>query len=137
MVESTLDNESRVIQALLVLPERAASELKPGEIDNYGVVRVGDEVLVDLMKSACGVTYSDAIKDALFFEVEGVSIPFASPQTLWRTKQTYRAKDVPDRLYLAQLLRAQGIQLGELEAKSPLARWWSRLKMWWHKHGSA
>ena len=57
LVETTPENEARVLEALLILPDRAARELKPGEINQYGVVRVGDEVLVDLMKSGCGVDY--------------------------------------------------------------------------------
>src|SRR2546425_1249796 len=82
LIETTLENETKVIQGLLILPDKAAREVKPGEVAEYGVVRVGDEVLVDLMKSGCGVTYSDAIKDASIFNIEGVLIPFASPQTL-------------------------------------------------------
>src|ERR1043166_304072 len=61
LVETLPENEARVIQGLLILPDRAAAELKPGEVAEYGVVRVADEVLVDLMKSGCGVTYAEAI----------------------------------------------------------------------------
>ena len=133
LIETTLENEARVLAALLILPDQAVAELKPGEIDQYGVVRVGDEILVDLMKSGCGVTYADAIKDALVFDIEGVPIPFASPQTLWRMKQTVRAKDVPDRLYLRQLLQAQGIAVGPAEPgpEAALPRWLRRLMAWW------
>src|SRR6266581_3079849 len=111
LIEATLENEARVIQALLILPDKAARELKPGEVGQYGVVRVGDEVLVDLMKSGCGVTYAEAIKDAIVEEVDGVRIPFVSASTLWRMKQTSRAKDIPDRLFLRALLQDQGIQV--------------------------
>jgi hypothetical protein len=41
LVEITPENEAKVIQSLLILPDRAAAELKPGEIGQYGVVRVG------------------------------------------------------------------------------------------------
>jgi hypothetical protein len=75
LIEATPENEARVIEALLVLPDKAAAELKPGEVAEYGVVRVGDEVLVDLMKSGCGVTYADAISDATRFDIDGVMIP--------------------------------------------------------------
>jgi hypothetical protein len=140
LIEVTLENEARVIEALLILPDQAIRELKPGEIGRYGVVRVGDEVLVDLMKSGCGVSYHDAVKDALTFNIEGIPIPFASPQTLWRMKQTVRAKDIPDRLYLRQLLEAQGL-LVEPAASScvdiMITRWWNRLKSWWHDSRSA
>src|SRR2546427_2496894 len=107
LVETTPQNEARVIEGLLILPDQAVREVKPGEVGQYGVVRVGDEVLVDLMKSGCGVTYADAIKDALVENVDGVRVPFASAPTLWRMKQTLRAKDIPDRLFLRQLLQDQ------------------------------
>src|SRR5438270_58102 len=90
LIEITPENEAKVIEALLILPDKAAAELKPGEIGQYGVVRVGDEILVDLMKSGCGVTYAEASTDARTFMVEGVPIPFALPKTLWKMKQTFR-----------------------------------------------
>jgi hypothetical protein len=50
--------------------------------------------MVDLMKSGCGVTYAEAIKDAVIADIDGVPVPFASEPTLWRMKQTARAKDI-------------------------------------------
>jgi hypothetical protein len=134
LVETTPDNEARVIRALLILPDKAAAELKPGEVAQYGLVRVGDEVLVDLMKSGCGVTYAEAIQDAIFEEIDGTRIPFASPATLWRMKQTVREKDIPDRLFLRQLLASQGIHVEEPATPSsdePLSRFFQRLAAWW------
>lgn len=137
LVATDPENEARVIQALLILPDRAAAELKPGEIAQYGVVRVADELLVDLMKSGCGVTYAEAIRDAVYEEVDGVSIPFASPQTLWRMKQTVREKDIPDRLFLRQWHAAHGLALDPPLPEptpppdQPLSRVWQRLKSWW------
>lgn len=80
---------------------------------------MADEILVDLMKSGCGVDYAEAIKDAVIREVNGVRIPFASPQTLWRMKQTHREKDIPDRLFLRQMLEAQGIKVEERQTARP------------------
>ena len=37
-------------------------------------------------------------------ELEGVPIPFASPELLLRMKDTYRAKDKLDRAFLSQLV---------------------------------
>lgn len=125
---------------MLILPDKAARELQPGEIGQYGVVRVGDEVLVHLMKSGCGVTYGDAIKDALICEVEGVPLPFASPRTLWLMKQTPRAKDIPDRVYLRELLRAQGIPIetaGVLASENPAPGWWRTFQEWWQRRRSS
>lgn len=115
-MDVSLENESRVFAALRTLPDQAVNELDPGDIERFTVVRVADEILVDLMKSGCGVDYAEAIKDAVIREVNGVRIPFASPQTLWRMKQTHREKDIPDRLFLRQLLEAQGIEVEELQA---------------------
>jgi hypothetical protein len=108
LIETGKENEARVIQGLMVLPDKAARAVKPGEVAEYGVVRIGDEILVDLMKSACAITYAEAIGDAVWKEVEGVSIPFASPEVLWRMKQTHREKDVPDILFLRELLEKKG-----------------------------
>ena len=139
LVETGPDNEARVIQGLLVLPDQAARELKPGEVAQYGVVRVGDEILVDLMRSGCGVDYADAIRDAVVRDVEGVRIPFASPATLWRMKQTAREKDIPDRLFLRQLLASQGIHVelpsppAPAPSNNPFSRFFRRLVAWWRR----
>jgi len=48
--------------------------------------------------------------------------------------QTARAKDIPDRLYLRQLLDAQGVKLDPDEpvpAQDLRTRSWERLKAWW------
>ncbi|MEY2428540.1 MAG: hypothetical protein QOJ40_1425 [Verrucomicrobiota bacterium] len=133
LIETTPENEARVIEALLILPDKAARELKPGEVGDYGVVRVGDQVMVDRMKSGCGVTYADAIKDAVMGSLDGVQIPFASASTLWRMKQTARAQDIPDRIFLRQLLQDQGIQIEPVPAEDPLTRGWRRFRAWWKK----
>lgn len=113
LVEVSPENEARVFEALRSLPDQAVNELDPGDNDRFTVVRVGDEILVGLMKSGCGVDYATAIQDAVHREINGVRIPFASPLTLWKMKQTHREKDIPDRLFLRQLLAAQGIQVEE------------------------
>jgi hypothetical protein len=111
LVETSPANEATVLGVLAKLPDAAAAELTPGEIARYGVVRVADEILVDLMQSGCGVTYDDAIHDAVWREVLGVRIPFASKATLWKMKQTVREKDIPDRLFLIRALADDGIEL--------------------------
>ena len=101
LIAVDLDNESKVYRALEVLPDKAVRELKPGETSQYVVVRVCDEIIVDLMASACGITYAEASQDVVVRDVCGVPIPFASPRLLWRMKKdTHRAKDAPDLLFL-------------------------------------
>jgi hypothetical protein len=111
LIETSIGNEQIVIQVLGELPDKAALQVRPGDVAEYGVVRIGDEVLIDLMKSGCGVTYEDAIKDIVWRDLQGVRIPFASRSTLWKMKQTVREKDVPDRLFLAKSLTDDGIPL--------------------------
>lgn len=68
-------------------------------------------VLVDPMKSGCGVTYEAAVKDAVTKNVQGVLVKVASQQTLWRMKQTLREKDIPDKIFLRQWAEQSGVQL--------------------------
>jgi hypothetical protein len=102
-------NEERVLEAVAELPDHAARELKPGEVAQYVVVRVADEIVVDLMKSASGIEYAEAKVDSIVREVDGVPIPFATPRLLWRMKRsTGRDKDVPDLHFLRLLLERSG-----------------------------
>ncbi len=131
LIETGEENEQRVIRGMMILPDQAVREIKHGEVEQFGVVRVADEILVDLMKSGCGIGYTEAIRDAVWREIEGVKIPFASPQTLWRMKQTRREKDVPDRLFLRKLLEAQGISVEshttDLMKRQLLPKWLRRV----------
>ena len=109
VIATDLENEARVYQALEILPDKAVLELQPGEVAQYVVVRVGDEVMVDLMRSAAGITYEEAARDILVREVRGVPIPFASPKLLWRMKvHTHRAKDEADLVFLRQYFTTRG-----------------------------
>ncbi len=128
LVDVSPENEARVFEALRSLPDKAVNELDPGDIARFTVVRVGDEILVDLMKSGCGVTYAEASKDAVHRVIHGVRIPFASPLTLWKMKQTHREKDIPDRLFLRQLLAAQGIEVEETPPQPRPTGLWAWLK---------
>jgi len=116
LVDVSPENEQRIFDALRSLSDKAVNELEAGDLDRFTVVRVADEILVDLMKSSCGVTYEEAAADANIHEVAGVPIPFASPKMLWKMKQTYREKDIPDRTFLKKLLAAQGIEVEEQTA---------------------
>ena len=112
LIDTSLDNEALVYRALEILPDKAVRELKPGETSRYGVVRVGDEIMVDLMKSAFGIEYAEAEKEIVLREVQGVPIPFASPRLLWRTKKpSRRPKDAEDLMFLQQYFRERGEEL--------------------------
>jgi len=109
ILDTSLDNEARVFRALESLPDKAVRELKPGETAAVTVIRVADEIVVDLMRSACGIDYTEAAKDVVVREINGVKIPFASPRLLWRMKKpTRRVKDAPDLYFLLRLFESEG-----------------------------
>lgn len=66
---------------------------------------IRDEFIVDLMKSAGGVGYDEAKDDVTTVSINGVPIPFASPQLLFKLKNTLREKDKLDFLFLKELLQ--------------------------------
>ena len=103
IIDTSPENEALVYAALESLPDQAVKELKPGEVSQYTVVRIADEFVVDLMASASGIRYEEAILDAVIRTIDGVPIPFASPKMLWRMKKnTHREKDAGDLLFLRQ-----------------------------------
>ena len=103
IIDTAPENEAKVFKALEILPDKAVLHLLPGEVEKYTVVRVADEIIVDLMKSASGINYHEASSEIIVREVEGVPIPFASPRLLWRMKKnTHREKDVADLIFLRQ-----------------------------------
>ena len=51
------------------------ANFSPANFQQYNVIRVGDEILVDLMRSAGGIDYAEAAKDVVVREVGGVPIP--------------------------------------------------------------
>ncbi len=105
------ENEARVFRALESLPDRAVRELRPGDVALYALVRVADEIVVDLMGAAGGVEYREAAGDVAVHEIDGVAIPFASARLLWRTKRSsLRDKDKPDLHFLRLLFQQSGEQ---------------------------
>ena len=100
LIEDSASNLEKVRTALQVLPDRAAREVTDADLHEFLVVRVADEVVVDLMLRACGVSFTEAEREIEYHEIEGVNIPFASARLLWRTKQTHREKDELDLHFL-------------------------------------
>jgi hypothetical protein len=108
LIDTSPDNQDRVRRALMALPDQAIRDMAADDLEKYAVVRVADEIVVALMRSAGGIAYAEASRLVVPAEIEGVRIPFASPRLLWLTKDTLRDKDKVDRAFLAQLLAARG-----------------------------
>ena len=105
LLEGSRENQAKVLHALEILPDKAVLQVQESDLDQYTVVRVADEVVVDLMLSTCGIRYDEATDDIEFKEIRGVRVPFASAKLLLRMKQTYRDKDIADRNFLQQKLQ--------------------------------
>jgi hypothetical protein len=45
---------------MAILPDNAVALIADDEVEKYQVVRIADEIVVDLLKNACGVDYSRA-----------------------------------------------------------------------------
>lgn len=105
LIARDLANQALVKKALEILPDKAVRELGDEDLAQWVVVRVNDDITVDLMTEACGVTYEQAKNEIEFQDIDGVMIPFASASLMLRMKQGSWEKDVWDRNFLQQLLR--------------------------------
>lgn len=108
LIDSTDENMEKIRSAMSHLPDGAIADVEPGDVRQYGVVRVADEFVIDLMHSACGIEYEEAVQDAELCELEGIPIPVASRRILWLSKRTYREKDALDRNFLKALMEERG-----------------------------
>jgi hypothetical protein len=101
LIEASLENQRRVREALRILPERAIDEFGESEdLREWVVVRVNDEITVDLMTAACGVTFDAAQNSFAVRTIQNIAIPFATRELMIRLKQGNREKDRIDLDYL-------------------------------------
>lgn len=103
LIDSSPENVARVREALSRLPDNAVAEVGDDEVSRYAVVRVADEIVVDLMGTACGVDYEEAVAAGGVeeYDLEGrVRVPLASKELLIRLKDTIRPSDAMDVEYL-------------------------------------
>jgi predicted nucleotidyltransferase len=110
LVDDSPENVARVKRGLAVLADGAAADVADTDVREHVVVRIADEVLVDLMGRACGLGYADVAADAESIDLGGVRVPVASPRALIRTKDTARPQDALDRAFLEGVLRARGAE---------------------------
>jgi hypothetical protein len=103
-------NQALVKKALEILPDGAIKELGDDDIAQWVVVRVNDDITVDLMTEACGVRFEDA-GDGIEMEIiDGVPIPFAGAELMLKMKNSPREKDSADRVFLQKLIRDQKVE---------------------------
>lgn len=102
LVDPSDSNIIKIKHALSFLPDNAVREVAPDDIQKYDVVRIADEITVDLLKKACDITYENASME--YFEFKGVRIPIADIQTMMKTKMGIRPKDMEDLAFLKSIL---------------------------------
>jgi len=99
-------NQYLVRKALEILPDQAIKELGLDEdMAQVVVLRIQDEITVDIMTQACGVAYDEAEKDIEWKDVEGVQVPFANIDLMLKLKRSYRERDREDREVLERIKR--------------------------------
>ncbi|RRJ96646.1 hypothetical protein Ga0100231_022880 [Opitutaceae bacterium TAV4] len=103
LIARDLANQALVKKALEILPDKAIRELGDEDIARWVVVRINDDITVDLMTEACGVTFEETQNGVETEIIEGVPIPFAGPDLMLRMKE----KDAWDRSFLQQLIHAR------------------------------
>jgi hypothetical protein len=96
LIAESLENYRRVIAALAELEDHAARELTPQDLAENVVVKVADEVEVDVSRRAWKVSFADAAPRVRTVEIGGVRIPFLSLSDLIASKETYREQDRAD-----------------------------------------
>ena len=107
LVDASTENIQRLKRAMAVLPDNAVALIADDEVEKYQVVRIADEIVVDLLKSACGVDYSRAARGGIEIKiVNGVEIPVGTKELLIETKQTVRPSDAADVQFLRVRLAA-------------------------------
>jgi hypothetical protein len=107
LIPEDLDNHARVIAALSELEDHAAAELIPQDLADNVVVKIADEVEVDVSTRAWIVSYADAIGTSLTETINGVEVPYLDLRTLIKSKSTDRAQDKVDVQRLLSLDQAQ------------------------------
>jgi hypothetical protein len=107
LIEPSEANCRRVIAGLAKLEDGAAAELTPQDLIENVVVKVADEVEVDVSTHAWKVTFTDAIGSAREIVIDEVRVPFLGLDALIASKETYREQDAWDRARLLELKRRQ------------------------------
>lgn len=116
IVSATLETGLKVKKALEVFSKKVADDIDPkwfiqenlhkdGDYDKVGTIRIGAEIMIDVMFNACGETYETLIKHKEIIDVDGLSVQTIDLEGLLKTKQTVRAKDINDRNVLERALK--------------------------------
>ena len=108
LIDASADNVQRLKRAMAFLPDNAIALIADDEVEKYQVVRIADEIVVDLLKAACGVDYARAADGGIEIRtVDGVAIAVGRKELLIETKQTLRPSDAADVQFLRLRIAAE------------------------------
>ncbi len=96
LIEPSLENARRALDALAGLTFGLAREIAPEDVLSKPVTIIGHDPRVDLLTRAWNTRYADAAPGRLTTVVDGVEVPYAGLETLIRSKQTGRLQDQAD-----------------------------------------
>lgn len=101
LVDPSDDNILKIKKALLFLPDRASDDLRNDDVRVYSIVRIADEIVVDLIGKIGDLDFFSATSETGL--IDDVPIPIADLDTLIKTKQGYREKYKSDLQFLLML----------------------------------
>jgi predicted nucleotidyltransferase len=104
VVPATAEAGQRVKDALMVLPDRAAKDIRPDWFEAGENIRVADAFIVDIMLNANGQTYDTLRQYSETIDLDGIPVKTINLEGLLLTKQTMRDKDVSDRVIIERAL---------------------------------
>ncbi len=104
LVDASTDNIEKLKEALHTLGIET-DDMPATDVETYTVVRIVEEVTIDLLKSVGDINFSNA--KAITAVADGISIPVADIPTLIETKRGIREKDKIDLGFLIRVLNAQ------------------------------
>ena len=103
LIEESEENCRKVLAGLAKMEDGWAAQLSPRDLLENVVVKIADEVEVDVSTRAWKISYADAIATACEVVIDGVRIPYLGLDCLIASKETYRDKDKADVAYLRSL----------------------------------
>ena len=121
IVPATEKSGEHVKRALMVLPDKSAKDIPVEWFKDGETIRLADEIVVDIMFTACAETYESLSKYAIKADLDGVIVNTINLEGLLLTKRSPRGKDITDRQILEaalKTLRGQQIQTPKSDAFS-------------------
>jgi predicted nucleotidyltransferase len=104
VVPRAKDVGQRIINALLVLPDKAAQGIDLAWFEEGDTIRLADEIVIDIMFNAAGETYNSLKAYMETIDIDGIPVKTINLEGLLLTKQTLREKDVLDKKLLQKVL---------------------------------